>query len=85
MPIEMLRLARYYGNCPQQKKMLDYVICSYMLRGDAERFLIATKAFDIYKDKYQRKAKLVRHLLSRGFETELVVDAVDAYLSINSL
>lgn len=36
-------------------------------------------------DKYQRKAKLVRHLLSRGFETELVVDAVDAYLSINSL
>lgn len=36
-------------------------------------------------DKYQRKAKLVCHLLSRGFETELVVDAVDAYLSINSL
>ena len=36
-------------------------------------------------DKYQRKAKLVRHLLSRGFEMELVVDAVDAYLSINSL
>ena len=36
-------------------------------------------------DKYQRKAKLVRHLLSRGFETELVVDAIDAYLSINSL
>ena len=37
------------------------------------------------KDKYLRKAKLARHLLSRGFETELVVDAVDAYLSINSL
>ena len=56
LPIEMLRLARYYGNCPQQKKMLDYVICSYMLRGDAERFLIATKAFDIYKDKELPKA-----------------------------
>ena len=37
------------------------------------------------KDKYLRKAKLARHLLSRGFETELDVDAVDAYLSINSL
>ena len=37
------------------------------------------------KDKYLRKAKLARHLLSRGFETELVVDTVDAYLSINSL
>ena len=36
-------------------------------------------------DKYLRKAKLVRHLLSRGFETELAVDAVDTYLSQNSL
>lgn len=37
------------------------------------------------KDAFQRKAKLVRHLLSRGFEMEFVIDAVDAYLSINSL
>ena len=37
------------------------------------------------KDMYQRKAKLVRHLLSRGFETELVIDAVDEYLSRNCL
>lgn len=36
-------------------------------------------------DNYLRKAKLVRHLLSRGFETELAVDAVDTYLSRNSL
>ncbi|MBQ8453900.1 MAG: RecX family transcriptional regulator [Bacteroidaceae bacterium] len=36
-------------------------------------------------DKYLRKGKLVRHLLSRGFETELAVDAVDTYLSQNSL
>ena len=32
-------------------------------------------------DTYQRKGKLVRHLLSRGFEMELVMDAVDEYLS----
>lgn len=32
-------------------------------------------------DTYQRKGKLVRHLLSRGFEMELVIDAVDEYLS----
>ena len=37
------------------------------------------------KDKYLRKAKLVRHLLSKGFETELVIDAVDEYLSRNDL
>lgn len=37
------------------------------------------------KDMYQRKAKLVRHLLSRGFETELVIDAVEEYLSRNCL
>ncbi|MBP3711104.1 MAG: hypothetical protein J6I86_01390 [Bacteroidaceae bacterium] len=56
LPIEMLRLARYYGDCPQQKKMVDYAICCYMLRGDAERFVIATRAFDIYKDKPLPKA-----------------------------
>ena len=34
------------------------------------------------KDKYLRKAKLVRHLLSRGFETELAISAVDSYLDL---
>ena len=33
-------------------------------------------------DTYQRKVKLVRHLLSRGFEMELVIDAVDEYLNL---
>ena len=33
-------------------------------------------------DTYQRKAKLVRHLLSRGFEMSLVLDAVDDFLSL---
>ncbi|MBR0543186.1 MAG: RecX family transcriptional regulator [Bacteroidaceae bacterium] len=32
---------------------------------------------------YQRKGKLVRHLLSRGFEMELVIDAVDEYLKLD--
>lgn len=32
---------------------------------------------------YQRKGKLVRHLLSRGFEMELVFDAVDEYLKLD--
>ena len=35
------------------------------------------------KDVYQRKAKLVRHLLSRGFETDLVLDAVKEYLKMD--
>ncbi len=35
------------------------------------------------KDVYQRKAKLVRHLLSRGFETDLVLDAVNEYLKMD--
>ena len=34
------------------------------------------------KDIYLRKAKLVRHLLSRGFETDLALDAVDTYLKL---
>ncbi len=34
------------------------------------------------KDKYLCKAKLVRHLLSKGFETELVIDAADSYLDL---
>ena len=34
------------------------------------------------KDIYLRKGKLVRHLLSRGFETDLALDAVDAYLKL---
>ena len=33
-------------------------------------------------DTYQRKAKLVRHLLSRGFEMSLVLDAVDDFLGL---
>ena len=31
-------------------------------------------------DPYQRKGKLVRHLLSRGFEMDLVIDAADDLL-----
>lgn len=34
------------------------------------------------KDIYLRKAKLVRHLLSRGFETDLALDAVNEYLQL---
>lgn len=33
-------------------------------------------------DKYQRKGKLVRHLLSRGFEMELAIEAVDEHLNL---
>jgi len=33
-------------------------------------------------DTYQRKGKLVRHLLSRGFEMALVLDAVDDHLGL---
>ena len=56
LPIEMLRLARYYKDSPNRKKMVDYAICSYILRGDANSFRIATQAFDIYKDKELPKA-----------------------------
>lgn len=56
LPIEMLRLGRYYQDENQRKKMLDYAICSYILRGDANSFMIATRAFDIYKDKELPKA-----------------------------
>ena len=35
------------------------------------------------EDPYQRKGKLVRHLLSRGFETELIYDAVDDHIGLN--
>ena len=35
-------------------------------------------------DTYQRKGKLVRHLLSRGFEMELVLDAVNEYCNAAS-
>ena len=65
LPVEMLRLARYYNaqdtttiafQKPQIKKMVDYAICSYMLRGDVNSFLIATKAFDIYKEGELPKA-----------------------------
>ena len=74
LPIEMLRLARYYGSCPQQKKMLDYAICSYMLRGDTERFLIATKAFDIYKNRELSKA--YREFIERYASTASTTSSV---------
>ena len=32
------------------------------------------------ENPYQRKGKLVRHLLSRGFETDFIYDALDEYL-----
>ncbi|MBP5393228.1 MAG: hypothetical protein J6Y59_05380 [Bacteroidaceae bacterium] len=51
LPVEMLRLTRYYGDASRQKKMTDYAICSYILRGDRNSFRIAVQAFDIYKDK----------------------------------
>ena len=56
LPIEMLRLARYYQDSPHRKQMVDYAICSYLLRGDAEKFIIATKAFNRYKDQELPKA-----------------------------
>ena len=31
-------------------------------------------------DPYQRKGKLVRHLISRGFETDLILNALEDYL-----
>ena len=74
LPIEMLRLARYYGSCPQQKKMLDYAICSYMLRGDTERFLIATKAFDIYKNR--ELPKTYREFIERYASTASTTSSV---------
>ena len=49
LPVEMLRLARYYQDSPNRKKMLDYAICAYILRGDKRSFQIAVKAFDIYR------------------------------------
>lgn len=51
LPIEMLRLARYYEHSPHRKKMVDYALCSYILRGDVNSFNIAIQAFDFYKDK----------------------------------
>ena len=56
MPVEMLRLARYYKDSPEKKKMVDYAICAYIIRGDYNSFMIALNAFDIYKDKELPKA-----------------------------
>lgn len=50
-PVEMLRLARYYQDASQRKKMLNYAICAYMFRGDINSFMIAIKGFDVYKDR----------------------------------
>ena len=47
----MLRLARYYEDSPNRKKMVDYALCSYLLRGDVNRFMIVLQSFDYYKDK----------------------------------
>jgi hypothetical protein len=55
-PVEMLRLARYYKDSPNRKKMIDYAICAYILRGDFRSFVIAINAFDIYKGKELPKA-----------------------------
>lgn len=74
MPIEMLRLARYYQDSPHRKQMVDYAICSYMLRGDRNRFLIATKAFDIYNDKELPKA--YRQFLERYSSTASMTSSV---------
>ena len=51
LPAEMLRLARYYKDSPNRKKMVDYAICAYIIRGDYNSFMIAINAFDFYKDK----------------------------------
>lgn len=56
LPVEMLRLARYFENSPQRKKMVDYALCSYLIRGDRRSFGIALQAFDFYKDKPLPKA-----------------------------
>ena len=55
-PVEMLRLARYYKDSPNRKKMVDYAICAYIIRGDYNSFMIAVNSFDIYKDKELPKA-----------------------------
>lgn len=47
-PQEMVRLARYYTDPTQRKKMLDYAICCYLLRGDMKRFGVALGLFNIY-------------------------------------
>lgn len=74
LPIEMLRLARYYQDPSQRKKMVDYAICSYMLRNDANSFLIATKAFDVYKEKELPKA--YRQFLERYSSTASTASSV---------
>lgn len=56
LPQEMLRLARHYTDPLQRKKMLDYAICSYLLRGDMNRFGVALGAFGIYNAQNLPKA-----------------------------
>lgn len=68
LPVEMIRLARYYKerdsvDVSYIKKMVDYAICSYIIRGDFDRFRIALHAFGFYDDKelpraYQMKRPL---------------------------
>ena len=56
LPVEMLRLERYYKDSPNRKKMIDYALCVYIIRGDINSFMIALNSFDIYKDKELPKA-----------------------------
>lgn len=51
LPVEMLRLERYFKDSPHRKKMVDYAICSYIIRGDMKSFRIALNAYEFYKDK----------------------------------
>ena len=48
VPQEMLRLARHYTDPGQRKKMVDYAICSYLLRGDMTSFSIAVRTSGLY-------------------------------------
>jgi len=50
LPFEMLRLYRYYNGGAYAKKMLDYTLCSFMLRMDKQRFLQVYKWNSIYSD-----------------------------------
>lgn len=51
LPYEMLRLCRYYKGGPYGKKMLDYTLCSFLLRGDKHSFLQIYKWHGYYTDK----------------------------------
>ena len=56
LPVEMLKLERYYKDSPHRKKMIDYAICTYIIRGDFKSFTIAINNIDIYKGRELPKA-----------------------------